>query len=279
MAKRKRMPSWGRKKPRSKRRRVSKRRGGNRVTAWNTLTHKPVSTQMKRGRMLSRKAWKRTLWNQTITQPKYKSCATSVVSTTTPLGAATKTWAVISALSGSSPFWTVAGGLQQINFGIVPNLGVDLSYCIIRGGTISMMVSSRLANIDAIIISIELRRLKQQTRNTTDSANSNTAFDWLTAITGTARPLLATIDDMPDSGEYISRAYLQKTNVVIPGAMMTVDYRLPVERLDCAAFQRSARAYVWVVSVSQQNDVGAAVETFEMNYSHDLSFCPSADAI
>jgi len=252
-----------------------------RTTGFSTRTLNPVSVQKKGGRKLSKRAYRNLLWRSTVPMTKYKSARSFLTTQATPVGVTTKSIRFHNAMSptATEEFYRVGGGLQDINFGITPNLGVDLSSVIIRGGMLFIQLVPNPDAADNVIVTVELRRMRQQISNAADTAVSNTGTDYRTAVEATNRPLTWTLDDSPDSQEYFTRAYLRKTMVLPPGQMMRVEHRLRVEKWDTAEFERGSRAWVWLVMLSQVNDVAAAAETVQIVRGHDLSFTASADAI
>jgi hypothetical protein len=274
--------TWGSKKRRtvrSRKSRYKKRVRSN--TSYSSRTLDLRNVQRKGGKKLSKRAWRSLLWRNTLTDTKYKSALSALTTNTTPTNSTSKSLLYIPALSSvvGNEFYRTAGGLQDQNFGVVPNLGTELSSIVIRGGIIFCNIALVTASTDPVIINVELRRLKQQTRNFNDTNVSNTADSYLGAIVGTARPLTWTLDDAPDSQEYVSRAYLSKSMILQAGQMFHLEHRLKVEKIDVGAFEKADRAWFWFISASQVQDALGVAETFNVIVGHDLSFAASADAI
>lgn len=264
-----------------KRRHTVHKRRGRKNTVFSSRTLNPINTQIKRGRKISGKRFRSMLWNYTTPSVKYKSARTFESTLTAPATNVVKQISAIAAMDSSAggEFFTVAGGLQAQNFGVVPNLGVDLGSVVIRGGILYAQISLSPVAADPLVITVELRRCRQQLRNAADTADSTTIIDYLTNITGTTRPLTWTMDDAPDRQEYLSKAYLRKTMTVTPGQMFRVEHRLRVEKWDIGEFQRYSRGFFWIIESAQTFDILGVGVNFLFNRGHDLSFVPSADAI
>lgn len=212
---------------------------------------------------------------------KYKSAVATITSLTTPTGVTTKTVTSLFALNNAAgaEFYRVGGGLQDINFGVTPNLGVDLSTVIVRGGILHIQVSCPTLANDPVVVTVELRRARQQSRNAADAATSNTLPDYTAAVQAAAKPLTWTYDDAPDRQEYLSKAYLSKTMVLAQGQMMAVQHKLKIEKWDTADFERGGKAWIWIVTAHQVVDAAVVGETVQIVTGHDLSFTASSDAI
>lgn len=275
--------SWGAKKRRSVRKSGHKGRSRRapKTTVYSSRSLNPRDSRVKRGKKLSKRAWRNLLWRNTLTSTKYKSTLTTANTQSTPVGSITKSVVIYNALSdvATNEFYRVGGGLQDINFGITPNLGVDLSSVVIRGGIIQCNICATPSNTDAVIVNVELRRSKQNRRNAEDNANSNTLVNYVTAVQATNRNLTWTLDDHPDNQEYFSKTYLNKTMVLQPGQMFDVTHRLRVEKWDTVEFERGMKHFYWIVMVSQVVDLLGVAEGLNINLSHDLSFAASSDAI
>lgn len=268
---------------RKRRRRMGYKRRGRKTIAFSSRTLNPTTYLKKRGTKLSKRKFRNLLWTQTITQTKYKSCGQSTRNFFPPLGILTKLISTIDALSNvaGSEFFRVGGGLQPINAGVPPNLGIDLSQCIIRGGLLNIQASLSALAADSVMVTVELRFLKQQSRSEDDANPSNTGDSYLNVLTGTARPLLWTVDDHPDNSTYLSKAVLSKSMELKAGDSFNVAHRIRPVKVDVGQFAVGAGYHpIWIIYSNQITATAVDLqETVTVTVSHDLSFCASADAI
>lgn len=184
---------------------------------------------------------------------------------------------------GGIEFWKTAGGAQDPSFGVTPTwmnptgagppVGVDPITIVIRGGRLWIT----LANTDTqdnVTVQAQLMFVKGAIRNTTDTANSNTVADYLTAIGVGPRPKSWDPTMAPDFSEYFYKPILKKTVDLQPGQDMTVWWKIKPVKIDVTEFQRGGGNWfpMWYVSAMQNinNNLGGA--TVNVSFGHNVSF-------
>jgi len=267
---------------RSKRRRVSRRRRTTRGTASYSTRSLTASNPFRiTAKKLSRKKWRSTLWNASLLKMHYKSIFAAANTLTTPTGTTTETVIVANALSESagSQFWKTAGGAMDPGFGVrptwmnAPGAGVpEPSTIIIRGGRLFCDIAT-LSTTDTVKVRVQLVFVKSQMRNITDTAASNTLFDFLTNAVSTARPISWTVQDMPDYSQYLFPPVLDKQMDMKPGDSAMLTYKVKTQKVDADEFNHGSGWFpLWFFYGSQTIDTTVGTNAIACNVGHNLSF-------
>lgn len=203
---------------------------------------------------------------------------------TTPTGVHQLNYAATSAMDEAlaTSFWKSAGGCQDPGFGrttdwmAAPGAGVaEPLNIVIRGGRVFITMANP-STTDTINVRVQLVFPKQQVKNTTDTAVSNTFQDYMTAIVaGNPRPISWSAQSAPDYSEYLHKPLLDKTIDLKPGDDMMVIYKLKTKKIDVSAFERGVGGMYpyWLVYACQRVDTTAGAQAVNVTIGHNLSFC------
>jgi len=181
--------------------------------------------------------------------------------------------------AAGTQIWKTAGGAQDPGFGNrptwmnAPGAGVpEPTTIVIRGGRLFATVVNG-STADTLYGRLQLVFLKSQLRNTTDTAASNTALDWLNSAVGVTRPFSWDIMSMPDASEYIFKPVLDRQMDLKAGEDFTVTYKLRPQKIDADEYNRGSGWFpVWIFSVGQRVDTSAGVSPLGLQFGHNLSF-------
>jgi len=214
---------------------------------------------MYRSKKLSRKGWRRSLWNQTLHKQHWRSVANSVAAITTNATQGLGTLVAVQPLFVGTPslttmFDTVTGGLQVADTGVsVPSF--DNGDLVIRGGRIGITFNVEDAVTDEIGISV----LTVWTCKNPDFTKLPGSVPWGT-----------TVDAAPDFAEF--GKVLRKQDFVLSNSVpaITIERRLKVQKIDQNDFSEGGLQIVFVVLATNLSN-SAAVACNAIIY-HDMSF-------
>lgn len=219
------------------------------------------------------------LWNMTLPKQHYRSIANTTTTQASPAGINSVSLGFYEAMPSGVTFWKTSGGLMDPGFGNhpswanAPGVGVpEPSTIVLRGGRLFANVTNSTTN-DTLHGRLQLVFMKSQNRNSTDTASSNTGFDWLTSVVAAARPFSWDIMSMPDAGEYIFPPVLDRQMDLKPGDDFTVTYKVKVQKIDADEFTRGSGWYpVWIFTVGQRVDASASTSVLGLQFGFNISF-------
>lgn len=242
------------------RRRVGNRTRNGTVRTGYTAANSNINFTRKRG---SLRVYRRKLWDTTLFKPHYRSILASSFVITTPIGANTGTFHSVRALSTLLPFWTTAGGTQQIDALVVPPL-FSPSTIVIRGGKVKTTVTNRSTD-ESVKVKIWCLWAKDAPTSVFIPANG-TPFpeDW--------DPTL-----IPDFHQGFKVLFAREV-MLLPGARpVELTCKLKVQKLDGDTFLNEAGRQVhWMYLISETDDSDATATTVGVSNSHNLSFVGDA---
>jgi len=239
------------------RNRRANRRGGKRTvdyTQQNTTGH----TVTYRGRKVSRKAYKRHIWNSTIFKDHYRSIQTLQFTDTAPANFGTTgrliSFPMYRHTTGS--FWEAAGGAQDLDAGTtVPTFQGGI---ILRGGLFRLVIANQTGD------DVRIKMWQLTTGNNPDLTVIPVTPDaaWDPSIT-------------PDFYTEVGRPFLSREVTIEGGGAYTFQTRFKTQKIDEVAYSEDARAPFLIVMLSNINSNNASQCSF--THSYNLSF--SADVV
>jgi len=241
-----------------------KRSGGRRTTDYTSLNLRGHAVGF-RGRKTSRRAYKRHIWNSTVFKTHYRSILTLSTESdhVTPSSFVTGTLVFHNMYRtiGAEPFWTAAGGAQEIDQGDgVPEFGDEI---ILRGGKFTYTISNRSTN------DIKVKLWRFTTGNNPD----------LTLIPGDLAPQDKAWDPsvIPDFYTQVGKPFMAREVVIEGGNSYTFVTRFKSQKIDQNAYENNSRSPYIMALVS---NVGNSVANdFEVNRSYNLSFSGDVSAL
>jgi len=254
-----------------KRRRNFKRKGYRRSRSTAQVGNtRPIPTGF-RSRRISRRAYKRLLWQSTIIKTKYKSIKAVSGTVSTPATVSQSATVGTYALGSSNsyePFWTVNGGVQSISGAIAniadptetaPTFNSDI---IIRGGMVTMEVYNKTETDDSGVNDIVKCRVVL-IRTGADWNNSN------------AEAAINTFYSPGAGGDFkrlVGTVKVDRLFDIKDGESCSVTYRIPCQKIDVGNYMNeTGGVYVWYISV--QNGFGGTAQECYYRRSHNISFC------
>ena len=249
----------------TRRRRTNFKKGsGNRTGAVITGYSAANADITFRQRKTSLRRFRKMLWDSTLYKPHYRSLGSTAFLITTPAaGQLSGTFQAIRALSSVNPFWTTAGGAQQIDDGVVVPIFNPASM-IIRGGTIKTTISNR-SNDESLRVRVWCVWGKDDVDSVALPAS------------GTPFPVGWDPTMIPDFHQGF-RIIFGKEVLLLPGHKpMEVSMKLKIQKLDINTFITEAgRQFYWMYHIAETDDSDATVSAAGIVNSHNLSF--SSDA-
>jgi len=264
------MPSWGTKKRRTTRyKRVGNkgRRGNLSIT---TRTTAPRSVKTKTLTKSKRAAYRRALWNSTITETKNKSVLATSTTITTPPNTVSQTVGFATIFNETTPFWLVTGGNQSNTFGVAAGDNVRATY-VIRGGKFYWIITCNPASADNVSLRYQLIYPKQQSRNSTDTAFGTPISDWTTAFVAATHPIGSTAQEFPDYKEYFHLPILDKEVILRPGEACKEERRIKITKIDHDEFQRGGGKFPYLF-IYVHGTTDATADTIRLTWGHSLSY-------
>jgi len=281
--KRSHLPSWGSKKRRTIRKRRSSKKKMPRYAENSTRALKANSMLVGKHR-ISKRSYNHILWNLTVPKTHYRSALAIAQNLPLPVTTGVGNWNVFAAypMTETSPFWTVAGGIQPLAFSVVPAPPVlNPQTVIIRGGMTRLAFRNTSTDSDTLRVRIQKVYYKQQKRNFSDGNDVAPASEWLnqTIINfnngsgvslGSSETL--TLQDSADYDEYFYRPIDDKEMLLQQAEEFEVKEKLRVKKIDCDQYTRGAKYFpVYFIYVGNQVAAGAG-QTFNIISSFNLSF-------
>lgn len=242
-------------------RRRRMRRGAKNIT-WTSQTGVGKNLIYK-SRRISKKSWRRKLWNDTLAVQHYRSIGNTIntvtSSVTQAIGANTLVLPTFVGAPGpTTAFWTATGGLQATDAGAA-TVTFDETDLVIRGGRVGITVTCPDTITEEIGVTISVVRLI-----------SNPDFGTLPTTTVYG----SNIDAGPDFTRRFGRVVYRKTAVMSNTySNFSLEHRLTVEKIDQETFGTVLGGQIgFVVTVTPlQTSPGAAYSLPTISY-HDLSF-------
>lgn len=244
----------GFKKKRSSAKRAN-RRGGRKTANFTSLNIRGTTIGF-RGRKVSRRAFKKHLWDSTLFKTHYRSLLTTASNVILP------TNDVQSILFGlnmirhtSNPFWTVAGGCLPSDTGVaVPTFIGDV---ILRGGVYTVTFFNDSPN------EVKIKLWESYTV-------ADPVLSILPVLPSTAWDPSATAD----FNAQIGKPYSNKTVLMDSNTSYTYSSRFNVQKIDPTTYTAEGRSpIIWVSIYNCGNSVANTVRVVR---EYNLSF--SADA-
>lgn len=261
------------KRRKTNRRRRNTRRGSHNIS---TRSLRAVNTGIRTKRLpLTKKAWRRQLWRESLTQQKYKSTLVTTTTTSTPSTAVDCVWAVHEVFDNSNPPWTSAGGLNPVNNGAaVPTLSPVK--VVFRGGKIWASVSHPSTATDDARVVIQWIYPRQQVTRFFSTIRTNMPIvDWQTNIP-TTQPIGWKLQQAGDYEQYYHQPVREKEILLKPGDSFEDSMPIRIKRIDAESFTNGLDSNVRLVTyVSNVN--AAAAQTLRVTKSYNVSFVDASD--
>jgi len=242
--------------------RFRKRTGGSRTTGYTSLNIRDHTVGF-RGRKTSRRAYKRHIWNSTKFKTHYRSILTAsevVATPANPTQGVPVYYNMYNFGPALSPFWTVAGGAQEIDLGDgVPEFGDEI---VLRGGKFEITFQNT-GNED---IKIKLYRIT--TGNNPDLTlipSGLGVFDkqWDPSV-------------VPDFYTQFGKPFMSKEVVIEQGNSYTFVTRFKSQKIDQNAYDNSSRSPFVMMLISGNVGVGGTVL---INRGYSLAFSGDVSAL
>lgn len=232
-----------------------KRRGRARIgkPSENIIAAVPFRT-----RRISRRAYKKKLWDYTSMLTKYRSALNRNSSIDTL--ASTTGWKVdvlpFMIASDTSPFYTTTGGLLAHDTGVTGTFKGNL---VIRGGQLLVKLFNNTEVADGNNDSVEC---------VIAIIKGSYAFD-STALVNTT-PSVRGIDYAPDFARKFGRLLVQRRFIIKEGESQSLAYRLPIHKVDEADYVE--RKHIYYLYIAVQNGFVPTIQTCTYAWGHDLTF-------
>jgi len=250
--------SWGKKGKRGmrKRRRTFKRKSGRSVNQTSKATH--GSSLTFRSRKLSRRRFKKLLWNDTILSTHWRSLFAASTTIVTQTNSTTLTIATINPMRPSGvAFWTGAGGLRSTDIGVTPPLfSGDIT---VRGGMWGMNFRNTSSTLP---VSMKLY-LGRTIGNPTYSLPASSTTGWDPSIE-------------PDLTKLYGKSYYSTIIQLEPGETWKIERRIGIMKINQYDWQSIGGLSPFVLYTAA--NVGhSTATTINVDTYFNLSF--AADAI
>jgi len=211
-------------------------------------------------RRVPARAWRKALWDSTLTKSHYRSRNTIVTTQTTGTTAGTGSVSQSFAESGAAAtdsFWLSANGAQEIDVGSgVPTFNSDI---ILRGGKIGMTMSVLDAVTDTILVRCWLV-----------FTNADPDVAVLTTPQSMAWDPSSSADFATRYGTIVAykQAYLKYNQSVF-----TMEHRVRPRKIDANVHEVAGKSYVWLthaVNLTSTTDVTVnKYKTYNFSFSGD----------
>lgn len=209
-----------------------------------------------RSRRMSKSAWRRSLWTSTLHKAHYRSVETNSVNIAAPVVIDTAALIQFQALAGD--FFTVAGGLQQIDAGIPPPLfSGDIT---LRGG-ISKLSFSNNGTGDAV----KVRVFTCWTNRNPDQTilPGTVPSDWDPSL-------------IPEF-ERFGKVTGMREFFLLPGNRPSeISYRYKPRKIDLSIYTNGGEQLMYIVTISSTSTLTLGGETVTFLKSHNVSFAGDA---
>jgi len=244
-------PSWGLKKPRS-----------SMVRNTNYSTQSGIAKSFGfRSRKLDGAAYRNKLWDATLMKAHFRSNAAASGSIVTPALPTLATVQISQALdNGVNTFWTSAGGAVDIDAG--GTVGAIDGDIILRGGMLGLRVQNNdLALTTGDTIHYQVYLIKGARNANTGSIPSSVPVGWDPTI-------------IPEFINLFGTIKTTKKFVLRPGETMVVEERIPIQKVDQAAWINNNQRWFWVITASNSSDASldSSLVTRYFNVSFSANF-------
>lgn len=214
-----------------------------------------------RSRRMSRSAWRRALWRDTLFKQHWRSLESGSQTLNAPASIDDAELGYLPALNAS--FWTAGGGTVASDVGgTVPLFTGDI---VLRGG-ISKIQFSNNAVSDSIRV-----KLYMVWANTSPTVAGVLPAGGSIVDAAWDPSLLA---DFARFGKVIG----QREFIIVPGQRPTeVSYRYKPRKVDQVVFNNLGEQLFWMWTINQMSNVDGGTQAVTVQRSHNVSF--SGDAI
>jgi len=255
-------PRWGAKRRRTAYRRRGRRRGTRKTISWTSQTGTLQGLQFK-SRKLSKRSWRRKLWQDTLAVQHYRSSGVgpATLTTSTVQGDGSTTIVLPTFIGTPGPttaFWTATGGLQPTDEGATA-VTFDETDLVIRGGRIGITITCPDTITEEIGVTINVVRVF-----------SNPDYGLVPAVVTYG----SNLDSGPDFSRRFGKVLYKKTAILSNTySSMTVEHRLQVEKIDQETFGTvlGGQVIFIVVLTPLQTSPAVGYELPALTY-HDMSF-------
>ncbi|ALE29735.1 coat protein [Lake Sarah-associated circular virus-34] len=262
------------------RRRTFKRRRRNAIVTTSRLltASNPFGY---RGRRLSKKRYRSALWRDTLFKTHYRSIRSQSIALPIPNSNSGETVTFLQCFDTTdvTTFWKTLGGLEQANFstGVPWDAGTTNPESItIRGGRLWISANNRSGQSESPRIRFQLVFLKGALRNSPDTGQSNSAWDYLTSVVAGIKPIGWDVTNAPDYSMYCHPPVLSKSFDFRADDTCDIFWKIKPVKIDTAAFTRGGGWFpVWFVTMSTHFDASTGSDDFKIQLGHNLSFAAS----
>lgn len=215
-----------------------------------------------RSRKLSRSAWRRMLWNNTLQKDHYRSITAASTTFNTPATSVTLTVNAIAALRMSGSFYLAPGGAISPD-GVQP-LPTFTGKVVIRGGTLGCRLVNQFDSVAAQQNTLHGYVYLVKTSKAYISANIPATI-----------PVGWDPSYIQDFSTYIGRIVYRKQFLLRDAESALVEYRLKCHSIDIDDYVNNKNTYVWIIACGNLD--GTSPRACYATYYYNLSF--SADAV
>lgn len=218
--------------------------GGRRTNAIMATNGLRGGSLAFKSRKISRRAWKKKLWDSTLSTDHYRSVKTILDTVTTPTVRTDATWYTMRCFP--SNFYVTPGGAYP------PVSGTsDFTRTVtIRGGKITLMIFN--ASIPAVRVRVFLMRT---ILGGTLPASTTVPFDWDPSISSGNRKDF--------------RIYKDWTFMINSTESVNIEHRLGISEYDTSI---GPNQYVWNWGVVVSNMGNTSAVTIDFYHGHNMSF-------
>jgi len=215
------------------------------------------------GRRTSKRKWKNLLWNSSIAQTHYRSNQSVAFTVTTTASPATQTVAALSTrrFSGAN-FWTTAGGAVNPDGGAIPTFAT-LSDITIRGGSYGIRISNSpdLADTDKDALQVTVFHVWTTKNFLVGALPASVNVGW--------DPTL-----VADFQTNIGRITMKKSFLVNEGDVLTIEKRMPIQKIDQTEYGSNYTEPLWIVLVGTTS--ATSTKALAATTYYNLSFVGDA---
>lgn len=225
------------------------------------------------GRMLSKAAWRRKLWNDTLALQKFKTIFSANQNYATVATGAIEALYVTELMDNANPFWTAAGGLQPDLAGAgPPTLNPDK--IVIRGGQIWMSFTLDPAATSDVEMTIQWVYPRQQTTRMNTATRTNIPLvDWVTNYQLLTPSLGFRAQNYGDYEQYFHPPIREKTIILKPGDSFKDAIRVRTKRIDAESFLSGFDAFPRIFIYMRNTYSIIAAQFVRAQNGYNLSFC------
>lgn len=241
-----------------KRRTVRRRRVSRRSTNFTSQSSHGGGIRMRSKKFRPGKL-RNLLWNASIASTHYRSNNASVATQSSPASAATMSSSLYSTRRFSSNnFWVTAGGAVNPDGGAIPTFSTNTDITI-RGGLYGIRVANNpdLSDVDKDTLNVTVFLI--WTPKGFSSANVPTSVNvgWDPSL-------------VQDFQTNIGKIVLRKQFLLPEGNTMTIERRMPIQKIDQTEYSANISEPIWLVLVGNTG-TSSAHAMFVTTY-YNLSF-------